>query len=91
MGISPSLDARLRKAGQYPKLIAFATAGGRSHYLQILLTDLAEWLASTRAGSEDVPMLAYKLQPGKKRGRPIGSKNKPKAKETEHLGLGLAL
>lgn len=74
LGISVSTDARLRKAGVYPKLLVFWD--GPQQESRILLTDLADWLASLprREGG----LRGVMLPSGKKKGRPVGSKNKPK-------------
>lgn len=63
--ISPSTARRMRLIGQYPKTISLP---GQTGEKRILLVDLAAWLE--RGGClPDAP---------KKRGRPAGSRNRPK-------------
>lgn len=63
LNISPSTDWRIKKAGQYPKIINLAGSE------KILLVDFAAWLNRGGATQEEQ----------KKRGRPRGSRNKAKA------------
>ena len=63
LGISVSTDCRLKRAGHYPRVINLTGTE------KILLTDLAEWL--DRGG-------APAAKQGRLRGRPKGSRNKPK-------------
>lgn len=60
LGISPSTDWRAQKAGQYPRIIKIGS------HERILLVDMAAFLD---AGGSSSPTQ-------KKRGRPVGSKNK---------------
>ena len=60
LGISPSTDWRAMQAGKYPRVISVG------NHERILLVDLAAFLD---AGGSSVPK-------PRKRGRPIGSKNK---------------
>ena len=64
LAISVSTDCRLKKSGHYPRLINLTGTE------KILLTDLAAWLDQGGAPAAN--------QPACRRGRPKGSKNKPK-------------
>ncbi len=61
LGISASTDWRAMQAGKYPRVISIG------NHERILLTDLASFLD---AGGSSTPPAQ------RKRGRPIGSKNK---------------
>lgn len=70
LNISHSTDCRLKKSGHYPRLINVAGSE------KILLIDLAAWLEQGGAPSPTT------LQERKGRGRPKGSRNKPKPPHT---------
>lgn len=77
LGISSSKDACLWKAGTYPPVVSLG------HLYRIYLEALAAWLA---AGGCPAPEREWLPKPGaRKRGRPAGSKNKPKADAKEGL------
>ena len=63
LGISVSTDCRLKRAGHYPRVISLTGTE------KILLTDLAAWLDQGGAPA---------AKQERRRGRPKGSRNKPK-------------
>lgn len=73
LGISRATEQRMLHSGQYPRVIWLGRAA------VILLDDLAAWLAAGGASRERrcAPGTYAKADP-KKRGRPKGSRNRPK-------------
>lgn len=80
IGVSQSTDNRMRKLGHYPRIINLP---GSMRNGRILLLDMAKWLVN--GGCQISPkeyqekINSFKQKDGdKKRGRPVGVKNKAK-------------
>lgn len=80
IGFSMSTDVRMRKNGQYPPVIRMP--GGQKN-ARIFLEDVAAWIEQ---GGCQI-MEEVKEYKGKKRGRPIGSKNRKKEQEQKNSSV----
>lgn len=83
LDLSHATDARLKREGKYPPILAISAKKASRTEGRILLTELATWLESMQ---RQALLPAKKTSSGKKLGRPIGSKNKA-ATASEYLGF----
>ncbi len=79
LNISPASASRMRNEREWPSSFAVGFRESKKQRKIVLLTDLAFWLASkNHARSTGVPAEGISAAP-KKRGRPVGSKNRKNA------------